>query len=43
MFEDLLKSQPIRALVVTPTVSNPLGSIMSDEGPRAAGQDHGAL
>jgi DNA-binding transcriptional MocR family regulator len=31
VFEDLLKSQPIRALVVTPTVSNPLGSVMSDD------------
>ena len=31
VFEELLKSQPIRALVVTPTVSNPLGSVMSDE------------
>ena len=31
MFEELLKSQPVRALVVTPTVSNPLGSVMSDE------------
>ena len=31
VLEELLKSQPIRALVVTPTVSNPLGSVMSDE------------
>jgi len=30
-FEDTLRSQPIRALVVTPTVSNPLGAVMSDE------------
>jgi DNA-binding transcriptional MocR family regulator len=30
-FEDTLRAQPIRAVVVTPTVSNPLGSIMPDE------------
>ncbi len=29
--EELLRSQPVRALVVTPTVSNPLGSIMPEE------------
>jgi DNA-binding transcriptional MocR family regulator len=31
VFEDTLRSQPIRALVVSPTVSNPLGAVMSDE------------
>jgi DNA-binding transcriptional MocR family regulator len=31
VFEETLRSQPIRALVVTPTVSNPLGAVMSDE------------
>ncbi|TMQ05891.1 MAG: PLP-dependent aminotransferase family protein [Deltaproteobacteria bacterium] len=30
-FEDTLRQQPVRALVVTPTVSNPLGSVMPDE------------
>lgn len=30
-FEETLRAQPIRALVVTPTVSNPLGAIMPDE------------
>jgi DNA-binding transcriptional MocR family regulator len=30
-FEDTLRVQPIRAIVVTPTVSNPLGSIMPDD------------
>jgi DNA-binding transcriptional MocR family regulator len=30
-FEETLRSQPIRAVVVTPTISNPLGSIMPDE------------
>jgi DNA-binding transcriptional MocR family regulator len=29
--EETLRTQPIRAVVVTPTVSNPLGSIMPDE------------
>ncbi|MEJ7599318.1 MAG: PLP-dependent aminotransferase family protein [Kofleriaceae bacterium] len=31
VFEDTVRSQPVRALVVAPTVSNPLGSIMPDE------------
>lgn len=31
VFEDTLRSQPIRALFVTPTVSNPLGSVMTDD------------
>ena len=30
-FEELLRSQPVRALVVTPTVSNPLGAVMPDD------------
>src|SRR5205085_312650 len=30
-FEEALRAQPIHALVVSPTVSNPLGSIMPDE------------
>jgi DNA-binding transcriptional MocR family regulator len=30
-FEETLHTQPIRAIVVTPTISNPLGSIMPDE------------
>jgi len=30
-FEDTLRAQPVRALVVTPTVSNPLGSVMPDD------------
>jgi len=30
-FEDTIRSQPVRALVVAPTVSNPLGSIMPDD------------
>jgi DNA-binding transcriptional MocR family regulator len=30
-FEETLRTQPVRALVVTPTVSNPLGSIMPDD------------
>lgn len=29
-FEETLKTQPVRALVVMPTISNPLGSIMPD-------------
>jgi DNA-binding transcriptional MocR family regulator len=29
--EETLRAQPIRAVVVTPTVSNPLGSVMPDE------------
>ena len=31
VFEDTIRSQPVRALVVAPTVSNPLGSIMPDD------------
>src|SRR6185369_1985249 len=30
-FDEIVRSQPVRALVVAPTVSNPLGSIMTDE------------
>ncbi|MCW5807561.1 MAG: PLP-dependent aminotransferase family protein [Deltaproteobacteria bacterium] len=30
-FEETLRTQPVRALVVAPTVSNPLGSIMPDD------------
>jgi DNA-binding transcriptional MocR family regulator len=30
-FEDTIRSQPVRALVVAPTVSNPLGSIMPED------------
>ena len=30
-FEEIIKSQPVRALMVTPTVSNPLGSIMPED------------
>lgn len=30
-FEEILRSQPVRALMVAPTVSNPLGSIMPDD------------
>ncbi|HEY0192075.1 MAG TPA: PLP-dependent aminotransferase family protein [Kofleriaceae bacterium] len=30
-FEEALKTQPIRAVVVTPTVSNPLGAVMPEE------------
>lgn len=30
-FEETLRSQPVRALVVAPTVSNPTGSIMPDD------------
>src|SRR5262249_1275859 len=30
-FEDTIRAQPVRALFVTPTVSNPLGSIMPDD------------
>ena len=30
-FEDTLRSQPVRAIVVTPTVSNPLGSVMPED------------
>ena len=30
-FEETLRSQPVRALVVAPTVSNPIGSIMPDD------------
>ncbi|MGE0551328.1 MAG: PLP-dependent aminotransferase family protein [Kofleriaceae bacterium] len=29
--EEVLRNQPIRALVVSPTISNPLGSIMPDD------------
>jgi DNA-binding transcriptional MocR family regulator len=29
--EDTLRTQPIRAVMVTPTIANPLGSIMPDE------------
>lgn len=30
-FEEILRSQPVRALMVAPTISNPLGSIMPDD------------
>jgi len=30
-FEETLRAQPIRALVITPTVGNPLGSLMPDD------------
>lgn len=30
-FEETLRSQPVRALVVAPTASNPIGSIMPDD------------
>jgi DNA-binding transcriptional MocR family regulator len=30
-FEEAIKSQPVRAVFVTPTVSNPLGAIMPEE------------
>jgi len=30
-FEEIIKSQPVRAVMVTPTVSNPLGSIMPED------------
>jgi len=30
-FEDTIRSQPVRALMLTPTISNPLGSIMPDD------------
>ena len=30
-FEEAIRTQPVRALVVTPTVANPLGSIMPEE------------
>src|SRR5262249_5370826 len=30
-FEELIRSQPVRAVMVTPTISNPLGSIMPDD------------
>src|SRR5262245_37127242 len=30
-FEETLRGQPVRALVVTPTASNPLGAVMPDE------------
>jgi DNA-binding transcriptional MocR family regulator len=30
-FEEIIKSQPVRALMVTPTISNPLGSIMPED------------
>ncbi|MGE0872405.1 MAG: PLP-dependent aminotransferase family protein [Kofleriaceae bacterium] len=30
-FEEVARTQPIRALVVSPTISNPLGSIMPDD------------
>jgi len=30
-FEETIRSQPVRALCVTPTVSNPLGAIMPDD------------
>lgn len=30
-FEDIVRSQPVRALMVAPTVSNPIGSIMPDD------------
>jgi DNA-binding transcriptional MocR family regulator len=30
-FEEIVRTQPVKALVITPTVSNPLGSVMSDE------------
>jgi DNA-binding transcriptional MocR family regulator len=30
-FEETIRQQPVRALVVTPTVSNPLGSIMPED------------
>jgi DNA-binding transcriptional MocR family regulator len=29
-FEDILRAQPVRALMITPTVSNPIGSIMPE-------------
>src|SRR3954468_2888957 len=30
-FEEIVRQQPVRACVVTPTISNPLGSIMPDD------------
>lgn len=30
-FEEIIRQQPVRACVVTPTISNPLGSIMPDD------------
>ncbi len=30
-FEEIIRAQPVRALMVAPTVSNPLGSIMPDD------------
>jgi DNA-binding transcriptional MocR family regulator len=30
-FEETIRSQPVRALMLTPTISNPLGSIMPDD------------
>lgn len=30
-FEEIVRAQPVRALMVAPTVSNPLGSIMPDD------------
>ncbi|MBA3465747.1 MAG: PLP-dependent aminotransferase family protein [Deltaproteobacteria bacterium] len=30
-FEELLRSQPVKAIVVTPTISNPTGSIMPED------------
>jgi DNA-binding transcriptional MocR family regulator len=30
-FEDIVRAQPVRALMVAPTVSNPVGSIMPDD------------
>jgi DNA-binding transcriptional MocR family regulator len=29
-FEDIIRAQPVRALMITPTVSNPIGSIMPE-------------
>jgi len=30
-FEEIIRAQPVRALMIAPTVSNPLGSIMPDD------------
>ena len=39
-FEETVRSQPVRALMICPTVSNPLGAIMEDDRARAARAHH---
>jgi DNA-binding transcriptional MocR family regulator len=39
-FEEAIRAQPVRAVFVTPTVSNPLGAVMPEDERERLGQDH---